>query len=218
METRPLAQELVLLGLDPAGRVRGGNPGFDFALAGSVLLDLALAERIDVVDKRVVVRDRARSGDLVLDGAVEVIAQGRRRRAKDWIPRLSKRLRKQVLVQLVRGGLIRMRPVRVMWIFPAVRYPVTDPAVVSRLRERVDAAVRGSGPVEPRTAALCAVIGPAGLGRRLFPDLPRKELRRRLDEISRGNWASEAVRAAVREVEAATIAVTAAIAASAASG
>jgi hypothetical protein len=64
---------------------------------------------------------------------------------------------------------------------------------------------------------LCSLLASAGLDRRLFPDLPRRELRRRLDEIAQGNWASAAVRQAVRDVQAATAAaVTAAVAGGAA--
>ncbi len=41
MENRGLAQDLLLLGLDPAGRVAGRRPGFDFALAGAVTAVIA---------------------------------------------------------------------------------------------------------------------------------------------------------------------------------
>src|SRR6266550_3233548 len=98
MDHPRLAQELVLLGLDDAGRVAGRNPGFDFALAG----------KIDVVDKRVVPLDRERTGDAVLDEAVgSIVLSRRRRRAKDWIPRLARGLRKRLLAQLVRAGAAR---------------------------------------------------------------------------------------------------------------
>jgi hypothetical protein len=216
MDDPRLAQELVLLGADPAGRIAGRNPGFDYALAGAVLLDLALAEKIDVVDKRVVPLDPSRTGDAVLDEALGSIERSRRRRAKDWIPRVARGLRKRVLAQLHREGAVGIETVHVLRIFPSVRYPVTDPALVAGLRRRVDAAVRSGGQPEPRTAALCSMLAPAGLDRRLFPDLPRRELRRRLDEIAQGNWASAAVRQAVRDVQAATAAAITAAAAGAA--
>jgi len=224
MANRPLVQELMLLGLGADGRVVGRNPGFDYALAGAVLLELALAQRLDVVDKRVAALPGAPLREPVLADALSAIERDKRRRAKDWIPRLSRSLRKRVLADLVRGGLTGMQVTHVLKVFPSTRYPVTDAAGLPELRAAVEAAVRGGGTVaeprvteppvaEPRVAALCSLIGPAGLGRRLFPDLPRRELRRRLDEISRGTWASEAVRAAVREVQAATAAVAAVAAA-----
>ena len=224
MANRPLVQELMLLGLGADGRVVGRNPGFDYALAGAVLLELALAQRLDVVDKRVAALPGAPLREPVLADALSAIERDKRRRAKDWIPRLSRSLRKRVLADLVRGGLTGMQVTHVLKVFPSTRYPVTDAAGLPELRAAVEAAVRGAGTVaelpvaelpvaEPRVAALCSLIGPAGLGRRLFPDLPRRELRRRLDEISRGTWASEAVRAAVREVQAATAAVAAVAAA-----
>src|SRR5213078_1790112 len=100
------------------------------------------------------VLDATPIGDPVLDEAVAAIATGRPRRAKDWIRRLSRGLRKRVLARLVRDGLVHMQPVHLLRIFPAVRYPVTDPAVVTRLRQELDtaAAARPSN----RTPRRCA--------------------------------------------------------------
>ena len=75
MAKRPLVQELMLLGLDDDGRVVGRNPAFDYALAGAVLLELALAERIDVADKRVVPLRGASLREPVLDDALTAVAR-----------------------------------------------------------------------------------------------------------------------------------------------
>jgi hypothetical protein len=103
---------------------------------------------------------------------------------------------------------------RILGIFPTVRYPLQDTGFAVGVYHRVEAAVDSAGPVDPRTAALCSLIVSIGLERRLFPDRARAA-RRRLTEIAKGDWAGEAVRAAVRDVQAA-MAATAVMAAVAA--
>jgi hypothetical protein len=202
---RWLAQELVLLGLDDAGRVRASNPQFDFALAGAVLLDLTMAGRIGVQDGRLVVTDPQPLGDAVHDEALVAIG-GRRGPAKQWVRRLSKGLRRQLVDQLVAGGTLRAEPGRAWGLFRAIRHPVADPAVVAGLQQQVRAAVNRGSQSEPHTAALCALVRAAGLERRLFPDQPMREVRRRLDEVGAGGVATDAVQAAIREVRAAMVA------------
>ncbi len=216
MENPRLADELMLLSLAPSGRVWAPT-GLDFALAGGVLLDLALAERIDVVDGRPTVIDARHRGDSVLDEAVDAIA-AHRRKTKAWVTRLSRGLRKRVLARLAHDGAVRVETARLLGIIPTVRYPVTDRALLAGLDGRVATAVAGTGPVDPRTAALCSLIVSIGLEKRLFAGQPIKPIRKRLNEIAQGDWAGEAVRAAVRDVQAAIATTAAAAAAAGAAG
>jgi hypothetical protein len=215
MESPRLVDELLILTINPHGRISAPT-GLDYALAGGVLLELALAEQIDVVDGRPTVIDPRHRGDAVLDEALDAIA-AHRRRTKRWVTRLYRGLRKRVLAHLSAAGMVHVETGRILGIFPTVRYPVQDIGFVEAVRQRVGAAVDGGGPVDPRTAALCSLIVSIGLERRLFPDRARAA-RRRLTEIAKGNWAGEAVRAAVLEVQAAMIAVTVAGVAAAGSG
>jgi hypothetical protein len=200
MESPRLVDELLILTINPNGRI-AWTGGLDFALAGGVLLELALAERIDIVKGRPTVIDPRHRGDAVLDEALDAIA-AHRRRTKAWVSRLSRGLRKRVLAHLAAAGVIHVETTRTLGIFPMVRYPVNDTGFAVQVYGRVAAAVDGADPVDPRTAALCSLIVSIGLERRLFPDRTRAA-RRRLIEIAKGDWAGEAVRAAVRDVQAA---------------
>ena len=71
-----LAEEIVLLSLDdetgrPVGR---GGMAPDLALAGALLMDLALAGRLDTDRDRVMVVNAAPTGDAVRDAALAAVA------------------------------------------------------------------------------------------------------------------------------------------------
>ncbi len=198
----------MLLALDDeSGRIRGGRPDLDYALAGAVLLDLALDGRVTLDGKRVAPGDRGLTGHPILDDALGRIAGERRRAAKAWVPVLSRGLRRRLLERLVLTGTLATERVRVLWVLPAIRYHYPYPpgrlSGGAALARRVTAAVDGVGAPDPRTAALCGLVREAALERRLFPDRPRRRVRRRLDEIAPDHWAIAATRGAIKAAKAA---------------
>lgn len=207
-----LAHELALLGYDDAGVNRLGAPHLGFGLAGALLLELALAGRVTVADGRLVVTGTDPLGTPLLDDALaRIAADPKRRRPRDWVRLLAKDLPDRVLDGLVEAGVLRRESDRVLWVFPRTRYPSptgAEPVVETQARQRMLAAVSSDGPVEPRTAALVSLTRAVGLDRKLFRDLPRSQVKRRLAEISEGSWASEATKRAIADTQAAVIAAT----------
>jgi hypothetical protein len=154
-------------------------------------------------------------GDPLIDAALTRIAADRPRKPSDWVGKLRKGTRQAVLDRLVAAGTLNREERRVLLVFPGTRYPApsgVEPPVETEARQRMGAAVRATGEVrDPRTAALCSLVAAVGLDRRVFADLPRRDVKRRLKEIGEGAWAAAAVRKAIQEVQAA---VTAGIVAS----
>lgn len=204
-----LAEELLLLAYDDAGSMKADGSAVDLVLAGALLMELTLAQRVDIVDKHVVVTDPTPTGDPFVDDALAAIgADGRHRKPKDWVSRLSKGLRGRLLDRMVAANVLRRDRDKVLWVFPRTRYPSTtgaEPDVEIRTRGRLRAAVDG-GPADPRTGALCALVKAAGLEGNAFPGRPRKEVRARLREVAAASWPADAVRTAIEEVEAAVLA------------
>ena len=207
-----LADEVALLAYDEDGSAHGMGAHLDVGLAGALLLELALARRIDVADGHVTVVDPAPTGDPLTDAALGRIAgDPKARRPKDWVNRLAKGARVAVLDRLVAAGVLARETGTTLWVFPRTRYPASSavqPPAETDARQRMHAAVTGDGPVEPRTAALCALVSALGWERRIFPDLPHRQVTARLKQIRQAAWPAEAVRQAIEEVQAA---VTAAV-------
>jgi hypothetical protein len=204
-----LAEEFLLLAYADDGTPLTDGMHLDNGLGGALLLDLAMASRIDVVDKRVVVVNPEPTGEPLVDQALERIGGAEKsRKPGHWVSKFSKDTRPRVLDKLVADGVLTMEKDRVLGVFPRTRYPAaqgTEPAVETDARMRMRAAVLGDGTVQPRTAALCALVAATDLDRKMFADLDRKRVKARLAEISQGEWAAKAVQATIEEIQAAIL-------------
>lgn len=212
-----LVDEIVLLAYDDTtGRSRAGY--LEFGMAGAVVLELALAERVDVAEGRVRVADRSPVGDRLLDGSLAALAADKPRRPKAAVERLAKGLKQRVLDDLTARGLLREERAKALGIFPYRRYLPRDAGAEADARRRLKSAVDLGRAGDARTAALASLVFALGMERVVFPDRRRSDTRRVLKAISEGSWASEATQAAVQAAQAAVMAaITAATAAGAAS-
>ncbi len=116
------AEEIVLLLLnDDDGRfARVPNVSLDYALAGGVLMDLALEDRIDTDLEKLVLIDATPTGDTLLDPTLAEIAEGGENDARYWVERTAVRsdsLREEVLKRLVDQGILERREDRFLWGF-----------------------------------------------------------------------------------------------------
>jgi hypothetical protein len=203
-----IAEEFLLLAYDEDGTPLTDGTRLDNGLGGAILLELALARRVDIEDKRVVVVDRGPIGDALADEALARIAAEKPRKPGHWVTKLSKQARPRILEKLVADGVLTVEKDKVLWVFPRTKYPSANgvpPAAEAAALERIRAAVLGTGEVDPRTAALCARVAATELDRKILAGVDRKRVVARLKEIGEGAWAAEAVRKTIEEIQAAVM-------------
>lgn len=205
-----LPGELLLLAYDDEGRKIHDSTRLDLGLGGALLLETALSGRVGVVGGKVVVLDPIPSGDPLADDALARIAgDSHDRKPGHWVSKLAKGARQRVLDHLISAEVLRVERGSVLWIFPRTTYPPThgtEPVAETEARQRMRAAVLGTGTVDVRTAALCALVAATELDRKVFADLDRRQVRARLKQIGEGDWAAAAVRKAIQDVQAAIMA------------
>jgi hypothetical protein len=215
-----LGEEIMLLSLDDESGAAKDRQSAGWAVAGGILLDLVMAGRVSVDDGRVRVTDQAPTGVALLDGRLEQLAAWAGRRSRppkvtDWLTKDHSKAVTATIESLRERGLVAQEQHKVLGLFPAKRYPEADGAAERELRERLAAVVLEGGDPDDRTAGLVALIHSAKLHRLAFPGVPRGELSARMSEISEGQWAGESVRKAIRDMQAAMVAVTVVTAAAA---
>ena len=129
MKHLTLADEIVVLMLDDTvGEI---NPGCisvaGVAIAGGVLMELALLGRIDTDLKSLFIVDPTPVGDELLDEVLkEIGAQPEQQSSAWWIDRLSTRhtdLVERILARLVTAGILREEERRFLWVFSRRAYP-----------------------------------------------------------------------------------------------
>ncbi|MFJ2830388.1 GPP34 family phosphoprotein [Streptomyces sp. NPDC087263] len=164
----------------------------------------------------------AHTGDLVLDGLLELVEESRPRKWKAWVTLRARVTLDAVRAQLAADGYLRAEKKRVLGLFPSVEYELERVAAVDALREDARQVLLGPVPVadvSDRDAALVALAAAAEL-RTLLPGKDRKLHKDRIEELTdRGGAAAPALKKVIQEVRTAVIvAVTTGAATGAAAG
>ena len=221
-----IAEDLLLLLLDDvSGKATTDRTRLDYALGGAVLLELAMAGRVDVTEKegwlgkqRVVVVDPAPMGDSVLDDAAAALSTGKPRDPQSAVTSLSKRLRATLLGRLAERGVLRREEDRVLGVFPRERWPANDATHERQLRARLHDVLIVGLASDARTSALIALLSAIDQAHKVIDVSDRKAVKARAKEIAQGAWAGAAVRKAVQAAESAVVAATVVATAATSSG
>ncbi len=215
-----LAEDLLLLLThDVTGRLVLQAAQVDAGLGGANLLELALTGRVGLDERRrVAVVDPSPTGEEILDGALAIVSGHQGKRPKSLIQPLAKGLRPALYDRLVARGVVRRQETRVLGLFPLRRWPAVGGGQEAAVRAQVaQVLVQGTTPDE-RTAALIALLHALKVEHKVVDPLPhglsKRDLRARATDVSRGDWAAEAVRQAVDDMLAAVAAASIAAAAS----
>lgn len=223
-----IAEDLLLLLTDDAtGKSLVDGTRLDLVLAGAVLLELTALERVDVSGPgeavrpgRMVVRDPAPTGDLVLDEGLRRVGAAGPRKPEQLLATLKKGLPDELRSRLVTRGILRAEEGRVLGIFPTRRWPAVDSAHEHGVRLALhDVLVVGRTPTL-REASLISLLQAAdAVPKVVTPSpLPARELRRRAKAVGAGNLAGTAVKKAIDAVEAGTMAAVMAVGAAGGDG
>jgi hypothetical protein len=199
-----LGDDIVLLAIRQDGKL-AESAKLRFAVAGSELVRLAAARRIDVVKKRIVVIDPTPTGDPLLDAALGGIVRSRRPPyAKSWVSHASTSLPAAYLDRLAASGVVRKEHRNILMV-TVTRWFAADIVRGTAARARVDEVAYSQGPVDSAQAALGGLVYAVGLAKDLYPGFKGHAARERLHRISRQDPSVSAVRAAVADASRAAV-------------
>jgi hypothetical protein len=209
-----IAEDLLLLLFDDVtGKAVTDRTKLDNALAGAVVLELAVMGRVeqDPGDRRgrLVVTDASPTGDGVLDEALRRIADKQPVKAERVLGGIAKHLRDGLLARLADRGALRRQDAKVLGLFPTTQWMAQDSGAEKQVHQRlVDVLVVGLTP-DPRTRALVSLLSAVDAVPRVVGvhhGVEKRELKRRAKALAEGEWAGVAVRKAVEAVNAAVMA------------
>jgi len=170
-----LAEEFLMLALTAKRRVGGSALGH--GVAGALMTELAIDDKIVLQGQSVLVFDGRLAGDEFLDEALKIIAICCQEKSAKWcVRKLSssmKGLLERYVARMEKQGLLASKRTKALGIFPYTWHEVRQPELAIALRDRLRKAILQPGPLDPRTAALaglCAacevnILTPAEVGR-----------------------------------------------------
>ncbi len=200
------AEEIVLLLLnDDDGRfARVSSWSMDYALAGAVLMDLALEDRIDTDLERLVLVDSTPLNDTLLDPTLADIVAGEERNARYWVEHTANRaaeIREEALNRLVNTGILERKDDRFLWVFQSRRYPTVDGKEEREVRLRLMGVLFSDEIPDPRDIVLLSLTDACGILRSM---LSRRELNsaaERIEQVRKMDLVGQATVQAITDIE-----------------
>lgn len=217
-EAPTLAEDLLLLLFQPdSGTIAGENILF-YVLAGAVLTDLALEERVTTAttrtgSTRVETVEGQAPDDALLRSAWEYVSD-KPRGIQTVLAAIGPTLRQPLVERLVARGDVREESRKALGVFRTTALVEGDNERRADLLRAVRGVlVEGDEPT-PRVGALAALLWGSGTLPWFDPEIPwSSSVMRRATELESVNWGAAAVAEAVARTMAAVIASTAVVAA-----
>lgn len=201
------AEEIMLLLLhDGGGRfVRVADRSVGYALAGGVLMDLALENRIDTDLRRLLLLDSTPTGDDLLDPALVGIAAAQGTfDARYWLEQVAKNakgIRAAALSRLVLRGILERRANGFLWVFGARRYPLIDGEAQREVKLRILDVLLGDDIPGARDIAIICLADACGVFRELLSAAEQEQALPRFEQVRKMDLIGRAVTAAVAELD-----------------
>ena len=199
------AEEIVLLLLNDDGMfARVPYWSQNYALAGGVLMDLALENRIDTDLENLVLIDTTSVGDSLLDPTLAEIEAGEKRDARFWVERTANRaqaIRDEALSRLIAHGILERRDDRFLWVFRSRRYPAIDGEAEREVKLRIMGVLFSDDIPDPRDVVIICLADACGIFRGL---LSRQELDKasdRIEQVRKLDLIGQAMSQAIQDIE-----------------
>lgn len=199
-------EEVILLLLrDEDGKfVRVPNWALDYAIAGGVLMDLAMENRIDTDLDNLVLVDSTPVGDGLLDPTLADIASAKTHPTRHWVEHIvesADALRAEGLSRLVDAGILERHEERFLWVFRTRRYPTVDGTAEREVKLRIMGVLFSDEIPDPRDVMLICLVDACGIFDEL---LSRNELDRaseRIAQVRQMDLIGQAMAQAIRDIE-----------------
>ena len=189
------AEEFLILVLDERrGDLAASLPRRSLALglAGAVLMDLALEDRIDTDLERLMIVSPTPFGDDILDPTLaEIAGDGEARDTGYWLGRIADRadqIRSAALARLIERGIVRSEAEGLLSLVPSVsrsrNYPAVGGQPVEEVSLRIMRVLFSDTVPDPRDIAMICLANSCGVFRAILASEEREQVRERIDLLT----------------------------------
>ena len=200
-------EEILLLMLDDDGLflpIRGG--AVEHILVGAVLMDLAFANRIDTDPDKLQVLDSTPTGNPLLDGALDRIANtGETMNTKAWVEVLAREhaadIRQRAMDSLIERGILEAKDEKFLWVFHSRRYPTIDGRVQRGVKLRMEDVLLSDDMPDPRDVALVCLVDACDILDDIFSEREMERVRPRVEQLRVMDLIGREVGSVIAEIE-----------------
>lgn len=200
-------EEVVLLLLqDTGGRlVRVPAWSLNYALAGGVLMELALENRIDTDLDNLLLIDAAPVDDSLLDPYLaQIAAAAEKHDAAYWLDQIADAadsIYAATLARLVERGILEQRDDRILWVFRSRRYPAVDGVAEREVKLRIMGVLFSDEIPDPRDVMLICLADACGIFSHLLSRQELSQVTTRIEQVRRLDLIGQAMSQAIQDIE-----------------
>ena len=217
MLTFPEETVLVLLDDEEGVFLPIGKNTLDLALTGSVLMELAFADRLDTDLERMMIVNRAPTGDPLFDRILErIVRSDETTNTKAWIETLAVEntaaIQEHALAKLVARGVFRreekslfQETVKHLWVFRSPRYFLIDGEAKEETRKRFADALFSDAIPDPRDIALICLVNACGILSALFTEEEIEKSASRIEKLRKLDLIGREIASAIADIERSTM-------------
>ena len=198
-------EEIILLLLRDDGRIiHVPSWSLDYAIAGGILMDLALENRIDTDLEKLTLVDATPVGDSLLDPTLAAIAAGEQHDTRFWIEYTAQRspaIREEALARLVTHGILERQEEHFLWVFRSRRYPLLDGKVEREVKQRIMGVLYSDEIPVPRDAMLVGLADACDIFKELLSHSELHRVAERIELVGRLDLIDQAVSQAITDIK-----------------
>lgn len=203
-----IPEEILLLTLDDDKGTPVDVPEIqlDCAVAGAILMDLALQQRIDTGLETLFVTKKDPTGDELLDDVLkEIAADTEQHDAAYWVQVMSHRsgeFRDRLAERLVEKGILKRVEEKLLWVFGTRRYPMVDGGEEREVKRRIVNVLLSDEIPDPRDIVILSLAETCGVLDRILSAQELKVSEKRLRQVERMDLIGQAVTRTVHDIRA----------------
>lgn len=200
-------EEILLLALDEKSGALKELPtlALPYALSGAVLMDLALADRIDTDLKTLTLVSAEPLGNSILDPALATIAASPEPKPiEHWLEVFandSHAIKTRALAHLTATGILKQEEHRLLWLIPTRRYHTLDNREKSEIRVRLHSLITSDEIPEPRDIVLLTLLKACNLLEEILNEDEIQKHRDRIQQLSKMDLIGQAVARSISEIQ-----------------
>ena len=199
-------EEITLLLLhDDDGRfARVPSWSLSYALAGGVLMDLAMENRIDTDLEHLILVDATPTGDSLLDPTLAGIAAGEKHDARYWVEQTAERsdaIQAEVLSRLIALGILERQEERFLWVFRSRRYPMIDGQAEREVKLRIMGVLFSDDIPDPRDVVIICLADACGIFKELLSKRELEQAAPRIEQVRKLDLIGQAMTQAIQDIE-----------------
>jgi len=196
-----LAEDIVLILLDDSsGRLANIDlMTLNYSMAGAVLMELALRNKIDTDLDRLVVVDSKTIGIQMLDHYLNIISteiNDTNNNTKYWLTEFSTygdEILNAALDMLVDKNILKMEEKKILWVFGTRRYPMVDHTQEKEVKRRIVDLLMSDEIPSPKDVVLVCLIDTCSLFTTILSEKEVQHLKPRILKIKKLDLIGQAV-------------------------